>query len=247
FSTRGANQATMLIPLHHWDTRKNTEEQVHSLIADAFDEFTKIPEALMLAFNAPSIRGLGSTGGFTAQLQDPSGRDFSEFADITQKFLDKVMEHPAIAVAGTNFRVSAPRLFAQVDRERAKALGVPISEIFDTMQAYFGNLYVNDFLKFGRVYRVQTKASPEYRSSPDDISKIYVRAQSGTTSTMIPLDSVVTTEFNSGPDPVTHFNGFNSALILGNAAPGYSSGQALEALEQVASEILTPKGYMLDW
>src|SRR5690606_20713728 len=109
------------------------------------------------------------------------------------------------------------------------------------------NLYVNDFLKFGRVYRVQTEASPEYRSSPDDISKIYVRAQSGTTSTMIPLDSVVTTEFNSGPDPVTHFNGFNSALILGNAAPGYSSGQALEALEQVASEILTPKGYMLDW
>lgn len=247
FSTRGANQATMFIPLHHWDTRKNTDEQVHSLIADAFDEFAKIPEALILAFNAPSIRGLGSTGGFTAQLQDPSGRDFSEFADITQKFLDKVMEHPAIAVAGTNFRVSAPRLFAQVDRERAKALGVPISEIFDTMQAYFGNLYVNDFLKFGRVYRVQTEASPEYRSSPDDISKIYVRAQSGTTSTMIPLDSVVTTEFNSGPDPVTHFNGFNSALILGNAAPGYSSGQALEALEQVASEILTPKGYMLDW
>ncbi len=247
FSTRGANQATMFIPLHHWDTRKNADEQVHSLIADAFDEFAKIPEALILAFNAPSIRGLGSTGGFTAQLQDPSGRDFSEFADITQKFLDKVMEHPAIAVAGTNFRVSAPRLFAQVDRERAKALGVPISEIFDTMQAYFGNLYVNDFLKFGRVYRVQTEASPEYRSSPDDISKIYVRAQSGTTSTMIPLDSVVTTEFNSGPDPVTHFNGFNSALILGNAAPGYSSGQALEALEQVASEILTPKGYMLDW
>lgn len=247
FSTRGTNQATMFVPLNHWDTRQNASEQVPSLIAAAFQEFAKIPEALILAFNAPSISGLGSTGGFSAHLQDPSGGDFAEFAAVAQEFVAKSMEHPAIAVANTNFRVSAPRLFAQVDRERAKALGVPISEVFDTMQAYFGNLYVNDFVKFGRIYRVQTEALPEYRSNPDDISKIYVRAQTGTTQTMIPLDSVVTTEFNSGPDPVTHFNGFNSALILGGAAPGYSSGQALEALEQVANEILVPKGYAIDW
>ncbi len=126
-------------------------------------------------------------------------------------------------------------------------MGVPISEVFDTMQAYFGNLYINDFVKFGRIYRVQTEALPEYRSSPDDISKIYVRARSDNTQSMIPLDSVVTTEFSSGPDPVTHFNGFNSALVLGSAAPGYSSGQALDALEQISHEILTPKGYTLDW
>lgn len=247
FGTRGTNQATMFIPLNHWDTRKNADQQVPGLIAAAFEEFANIPEALILAFNAPSISGLGSTGGFSAQLQDPGGGDFSEFAAVAQEFVAKAMEHPAIAVANTNFRVSAPRLYAQVDRERAKALGVPISEVFDTMQAYFGNLYVNDFVKFGRIYRVQTEALPEYRSNPDDISKIYVRAQTGTTQTMIPLDSVITTEFNSGPDPVTHFNGFNSALILGGAAPGYSSGQALEALEQIANEILTPKGYTLDW
>ena len=103
----------------------------------------------------------------------------------------KAVEYPAIAAANTNFRVSAPRLYAQVDRDRAKALGVPISEVFDTMQAYFGNLYINDFVKFGRIYRVQTEALPEYRSRPDDISKIYVRAQNGTAHTMIPLDSVV--------------------------------------------------------
>ena len=247
FGTRGTNQATMFIPLNHWDTRQSADQQVPGLIAAAFEEFAKIPEALILAFNAPSISGLGSTGGFSAQLQDPGGGDFSEFAAVAQEFAAKAMEHPAIAVANTNFRVSAPRLYAQVDRERAKALGVPISEVFDTMQAYFGNLYVNDFVKFGRIYRVQTEALPEYRSNPDDISKIYVRARTGTTQTMIPLDSVVTTEFNSGPDPVTHFNGFNSALILGGAAPGYSSGQALEALEQIANEILTPKGYTLDW
>lgn len=247
FGTRGTNQATMFIPLHHWDTRPSAEKQVPGLIAGAYQEFAKIPEALVLAFNAPSISGLGTTGGFTVQLQDPSGGDFAEFAAIAQEFVTKAMEHPAIAVAGTNFRVSAPRLYARVDRERAKALGVPISEVFDTMQAYFGNFYINDFVKFGRIYRVQTEALPEYRSDPDDISKIYVRARSGNTQAMIPLDSVVTTEFNSGPDPVTHFNGFNSALVLGSAAPGYSSGQALDALEQVAQEILAPKAYTLDW
>ncbi|HTJ54099.1 MAG TPA: multidrug efflux RND transporter permease subunit [Nitrosospira sp.] len=247
FGTRGTNQATMFIPLQSWDERQSPEEQVPGLIAAAFQEFAKIPEALILAFNAPSIRGLGSTGGFSLQLQDPSGGDFSEFAAVAQQFVAKAVEHPAIAAASTNFRVSAPRLYATVDRERAEALGVPVSEVFDTMQAYFGNLYVNDFVKFGRIYRVQTEALPEYRSNPDDISKIYVRARSGTEQAMIPLDSVVSTEFNSGPDPVTHFNGFNTALVLGGAAPGYSSGQALDALEQVADEILVPKGYAIDW
>lgn len=247
FGTRGTNQATMFVPLNHWDERSNPNEKAQSLIEAAFQEFAKIPEALILAFNAPTISGLGSTGGFTAQLQDPSGGDFAQFAAVAQDFVTKATEHPAIAVASTNFRVSVPRLHAQVDRERAKALGVPISEVLDTMQAYFGNLYVNDFIKFGRIYRVQTEALPEYRSNPDDISKIYIRARSGETQTMIPLDSVVTTTFNSGPDPVTHFNGYNSALVLGGAAPGYSSGQALEALQQVADEILTPRGYTIDW
>ena len=247
FGTRGANQATMFVPLQHWDTRTNPGEQVSGLIASAFEEFAKIPEALILAFNAPSIQGLGSTGGFSVQLQDPSGGDFVEFAAVAQEFVAKAVEHPAIAAASTNFRVSTPRLYAQVDRERAKALGVPISEVFDTMQAYFGNLYVNDFVKFGRVYRVQTEALPEYRSRPDDISKVYVRAKNNVGSTMIPLDSVVTTRFTSGPDPVTHFNGFNTALVLGGAAPGYSSGQALDALEQIANEVLVPKGYAIDW
>ncbi len=247
FSSRGSNHATMFVPLHHWDTRKDAENHVKNLIADAFGEFEKIPEAMILAFNAPSIRGLGATGGFSIQLQDPAGGDFSEFAETAQAFVSKAMEHPAIGVAGTNFRVSAPRMYAHIDRERAKSLGIPISEVFDTMQALFGNLYVNDFIKFGRVFRVQTEAPPEYRSSPDNISNIYVRAQSGTTSTMVPLDTVVTAEFNSSPDPVAHFNGFNSALVLGSAAPGYSSGQALNALQEVADEILTPKGYTLDW
>jgi len=247
FNTRGPNAATMFLPLHHWDERKGRHQHVKAVIGAAYGEFAKIPEALILAFNAPSIRGLGATGGFSVQLQDPSGGDFNKFAAVDQEFLAKARQEPAIGAIGTSFRVSSPRLYAHVNRERAKALGVPISEVFDTLQAFFGNLYVNDFLKFGRVYRVQTEAEAQYRSTPEDIAKIYVRALNGQGPSMIPLDTVVTTEFTSGPDPVTHFNGYNTALVLGAAAPGYSSGQVLDALERVAQAVLVPQGYVIDW
>ncbi len=247
FTTRGPNAATMFIPLKDWDERKNPQDHVKAIIGTAFGEFAKIPEAMVLAFNAPPIRGLGATGGFSVQLQDPSGGDFRQFAAVTQEFIARAKQEPAIGAIGTNFRVSAPRLYARVDRDRAKSLGVSISDVFDTMQAYFGNLYINDFIKSGRVYRVQTEAEPQYRSSPEDIKNLYVRAQNGQNTSMIPLSTVVTTEYTSGPDPVTHFNGLNSALLMGGAAPGYSSGQALDALERVAQEVLTPRGYRLDW
>ena len=247
FSTRGSNGATMFTPLHLWNERTRPDQHVKALIGAAFAEFSKIPEALILSFNAPSIRGLGATGGFSVQIQDPSGGDFKKFAAVAEEFVAKVQKDPAIGAIGTNFRVSAPRLHAHVNRERAKALGVSISEVFDTLQAYFGNFYINDFLKFGRVYRVQTEAEAQYRMRPGDIARIYVRARNGQSTSMIPLTTVVTTEFTSGPDPVTHFNGFNTAFVLGMAAPGASSGQAIEALERAAKDVLVPKGYGLDW
>ncbi len=247
FNTRGPNSATMFIPLKHWDERKRPNEQVKAVIGAAYGEFARIPEALILAFNAPSIRGLGATGGFSVQIQDPGGGDFKKFAAVSQEFIARARKDPAIGAMGTNFRVSAPRLYARVDRERAKTLGVPISDVFDTLQAYWGNMYINDFVKFGRVYRVQAEAGPQYRSSPDDISKIYIRAGNGRSASMIPLNTVVTTEYTSGPDPVTHFNGLNTAFVLGTAAPGYSSGQALDALERAGQEVLTPRGYGIDW
>ncbi|MCI1280541.1 MAG: multidrug efflux RND transporter permease subunit [Nitrospira sp.] len=248
FNTRGTNTATMFVPLKNWDERTDKENHVKSLIAGAFREFAKIPEGLVLAFNAPSIRGLGATGGFSVQIQDPSGGDFKKFAAVAQEFVAKARQDPAIGAANTSFRVTAPRVRAKINRERAKALGVPISEVFDTLQAYFGNFYINDFVKFGRVYRVQTEAEPQYRSTPADISKIYVRAlNSGQGPTMIPLDTVVSTSYGSGPDPVTHFNGFNTALVLGSAAPGYSSGEALDALQRAAQEVLVPQGFDIDW
>jgi multidrug efflux pump len=244
FGTRGPNAATVFTPLKHWDERKKPQEQVKALIGAAYKEFAKIPEALILAFNAPSIRGLGATGGFSVELQDPGGGDFKKFASVVQEFVAEAKKDPAIGAIGSSLRIAAPRIYANINRDRAKALGVPISDVFDTLQAYFGNLYINDFIKFGRVYRVQTEAEPQFRSSPDDISKIYVRAQG---TRMIPLNTVVSTEFTSGPDPVTHFNGINSALLLGTAGPGYSSGQTLDALERTAEKVLIPRGYALDW
>jgi HAE1 family hydrophobic/amphiphilic exporter-1/multidrug efflux pump len=247
FGTRGGNAATIFTPLNHWDTRPGPEGHVKSLIGAAFGEFAKIPEALILAFNAPSIRGLGATGGFSVQIQDPSGGDFQKFAGVAQQFIATAQQDPAIGAIGTSFRVSSPRLYAEINRERAKALGVPISEVFDTLQAFWGNFYVNDFIKFGRVYRVLTEADAQFRSKPEGISKIYVRARGAQGVNMVPLDTVVTTEYRSGPDPVTHFNGYNTVLALGAAAPGHSSGQALAALERVAREVLVPQGYELDW
>jgi multidrug efflux pump len=247
FGTRGPNSATMFVPLVPWDERPEPQYHAKALVGAAYGEFAKIPEALLLAFNAPSIRGVGAVGGFSAQIQDPSSGDFKKFAMVAQEFVERAQKEPAIGRIGTNFRVSSPRLYADVNRERAKSLGIPISDIFDTLQAYFGNFYINDFVKFGRVYHVQTEAEAEYRSTPQDLSKIYVRARSDRGSYMIPIDTVVTAEYQGGPDPVNHFNGYNTALVLGAAAPGYSSGQALEALERAANEVLVPQGYALDW
>jgi len=247
FGTRGGNAATIFTPLNHWDTRPGPDGHVKSLIGAAFGEFAKIPEALALAFNAPSIRGLGATGGFSVQIQDPSGGDFQKFAAVAQQFITKAQQDSAIGAIGTSFRVSSPRLYAEINRERAKSLGVPISEVFDTLQAFWGNFYVNDFIKFGRVYRVLTEAEAQYRSTPEGINKIYVRARGPQGVHMVPLDTVVTMEYRSGPDPVTHFNGYNSVLALGAAAPGHSSGEALAALERIAREVLVPQGYALDW
>jgi multidrug efflux pump len=249
FNTRGTYMATTFVPLKPWDERKDPSLHAKALIGAAFKEFGKYRDAVVLAFNPPSIRGLGATGGFSVQLQDPSGGDFKKFAAVAKEFIAKAKQDPAIGAISTSFRVTAPRLYANINRDRAKALGIPISEVFDTMQAYFGNFYINDFVKFGRVYRVQTEAEAQYRMTPQDLSKIYVRASNGQGrgQNMVPLDTVVSTESTSGPDPVTHFNGYNTALVLGASSPGYSSGQTLDALDLASQKVLVPQGYGIDW
>ena len=237
----------MFVPFKLWDDRPAPQDQAPAILGQSYQFFASIPEAFVLAFNPPPIRGIGNAGGFTAQIQDPNGHDLGEFSTAVQSFISSTKQAPELQAANTIFRVSVPHVYAHINRERIKALGVPISDVFDTLQAYFGTMYINDFIKLGRVFRVQTEAPPEYRSSPDDFAKIYVHPRSGSGRTMIPLDTVVTAQFVNAADPVTHFNGINTALVMGGAAPGYSSGQALNALERTAAEVLVPKGYGIDW
>ena len=176
FNTRGTNTATMFTPLKHWNERTGKGQHVKALLGGAFQEFAKIPEALVLAFNAPSIRGLGATGGFWFRCRTLAGGISRSLRQPTESSWPRPGKTRRSEPRARVFESALPRVHAKINRERAKALGVPISEVFDTLQAFFGNLYVNDFVKFGRVYRVQTEAEPQYRSSPSDISKIYVRA-----------------------------------------------------------------------
>ncbi|MFM8552125.1 MAG: efflux RND transporter permease subunit, partial [Nitrospiraceae bacterium] len=247
FDRRNSSSATMFVTLKDWEERRAPDAHVSALNGAAYGEFAKIQDAVVLAFNAPPIEGLGASAGLAAQIQDPGAGDFRKFNEALQQFVERAQRDPSVAVANSSFRVDVPRLYARINRERAKTLGVPISQVFDTMQAYFGNLYINDFVKFGRVYRVQTEAEPEFRSGPQDIEKIYVRGENGQGSVMIPLNAVVSADFTSGPDPVPHFNGMNSAMVLGDVTKGYSTGQILDAIERAGAEALTPQGYRLQW
>ncbi len=247
FDRRNSSSATMFVTLKDWEERRAPEAHVTALIGAAFGEFAKIREAQVLAFNAPPIEGLGASAGLAAQIQDPNAGDFRTFDAALRQFVERAGQEPSVAMANTSFRTDVPRLYASVDRERAKSLGVPIAQVFDTLQAYFGTYYINDFVKFGRVYRVQTEAEPEFRASPQDIEKIFVRSENGATHAMLPLNTVVSTDFTSGPDPVPHFNGMNAAMVLGDVTQGYSTGQMLEAFERVGAEVLAPQGYRLQW
>ncbi len=244
FNTRGANSATMFVTLKPWDER---DMHADALLGAAIEKFSTMRDALVLVFPPPPIDGLGTAGGFSLQIQDLKGGDVKAFGAAIQEFVERTRLEPSLQAVNSSFRGNSPRVYAHVDRERAKTLGVPVSDVFDTLQAYFGNFYINDFIKFNRVYRVQTEGEPAYRMSPENIRSIFVRAQNSQGARMIPLSTIVRTEITSGPDPVTHFNGFHTALVNGGAAPGYTSGQALATLERLAQEVLIPKGYGLDW
>ena len=235
--------------LHLWDQRKGPDQHVKALIGGAFAEFAKIPEALIVAFNAPSIRGLGATGGFSAQVQDPSGGDFKKFAAVTQEFLAKARQEPAIGAISTSFRVSSPRIYAHVDRERAKSLGVPISEVFDTLQAFWGNLYINDFVKFGRVYRVQTEAEPQYRSTTrghfQDLRALSAYERPGTVHdpARYGRDNRIHQRTGSG-DP---FQWIQYGAGIGSGCTGIQFRPGAGGARSRGLQALTPKGFALDY
>ncbi len=235
------NAGTAFILLKHWDEREKTAQQFVSQIAGIGRGFS---DGIALAFNPPAIRGLGSAGGFELYVQSRGDSDPQRLSRVVQDFTAALSRHPQLQGINTFFRPTVPQIKVEVNLEQAMALGVPVSDVFDALQSTMGPLYVNDFNMSGRTYRVQVQADAPYRAKPDDVGTVYVR--SGTTGAMIPLKALIRSTSTSGAEQVERYNGFLSARVLGSGRAGISSGEAIAAVEQVASQVL-PAGYTMAW
>ena len=203
----------------------------------------QIPEAVVVAFGPPAIPGLGTGAGFTMELQDRIGNTPQYLGAQTQRFIEAARKRPEIGRISTLYRPSVPQVYADIDRSKVLKVGVPISDVNTTLGALLGSAYMNDFNRFGRVYKVYVQAEPEYRRDPKQFGLFFVRGASGN---MVPLDTLITTRETSGPEFTNRFNLYRAAEVTGVPAEGYSSAQALKALEEVAAATLPPEmGY--DW
>ncbi|WP_421199721.1 efflux RND transporter permease subunit [Aeromonas enteropelogenes] len=231
-----SNRGLTFVTLKDWKERQGEGQDSFSL-AKTFQGLSLmgLADGFTATFNPPPITGMSTTGGLEGYLQNRGTGDVHAFAGEVQRLLDAAKERPEFASVTTTFRANVPQVFLDLDREKAKALGLPINAVFDTMQATFGQVYVNDFNQFGRTYRVQLQSEADYRAKKDDIRNVYVRSNTGE---MIPLTSLVTVRDATGPELVERFNIFPAAKIMAQPAPGVSSGQAIAALEEIAAQTL---------
>ena len=234
------NAGTMFLPLKPWEERNVVAED---LAKQMFMKGMGLRDGMVLVFNPPPIRGLGTAGGFEIYLQNRADGDPMKLAAVMKDFLDELKKRPELTGINSFFRPTVPQLFVEVDREKALALGVPITDVFDALQATMGTLYVNDFNKSGRTFRVQLQAEAAYRMQPQDLGKIYVRTAAGQ---MTPLAAVIKVKSIVGPEQLERFNGFTAAKVMGSGAPGVSSGTAIKIVEDVAKATL-PSGYEIAW
>lgn len=232
-----SNVASFLIRLKPWEERKSADDHVKAIMKRLNRQFMAIPEAVTFCYAPPTIPGFGAAGGFSAFLEDRSGMmAVGDLQQQTARFMAAASKRPELSNMFTQFDAGVPQIGVQLDREKARKLGVTIQDVFTTMQTALGGAYVNDFNRFGRLYRVYMQSEPQYRQSPNDIGAFYVR--SNTTGEMIPLSTIVTARDTTGAEVTYRFNLFRSVAISGNAAIGFSSGEALAALEEVARDVL---------
>ena len=236
------NTATMFIPLKDWGERPDAPAP--AVARQILVKGSALREGTVLAFNPAAIRGLGTAGGFELYLQGRASADPQRLYQVTQGFLEALRKNPQLTGMNSFFRPTVPQLRVEVDREKALSLGVPVQDVFEALQSTMGSLYVNDFNKFGRTYRVQMQADAPFRAQPEDLGAVFVRSASS--REMIPLKSVITTSNVVGPEQLERFNGFVAARVLGNGGPGVSSGEAIRAVEDVARAAL-PEGYEIAW
>jgi HAE1 family hydrophobic/amphiphilic exporter-1 len=231
-----SNAGTFFVQLKNWDERDN---DIQSVLADVSTMFAGDKEGSLLAVTPPPIPGLGISGGFTLQIQEQQTGDIKKFEAVVGKFLAAANQRPEIGMAYTLFNARTPNYQFHVDRDKAKKMGVSIGDVYSTISAYLGSSYVNDFTKYGRSFRVVTQADTSFRSSIQDMSKLYVKNNKGTP---VPINTIVSSQIAENAAIINHYNLFRSIEIGGSAKPGKSSGEALQALREVAAQTLPP-GY----
>jgi hydrophobe/amphiphile efflux-1 (HAE1) family protein len=234
------NAGTIFIPLNPWNDRKFGAEQLSGMLTGAVAKSSK---GFCFVVNPPPIRGIGSAGGFEFYLQAREDDDPAKLGKVLDGLLAALRRRPELAGINTFYRTTVPQYAAEVDQVRAAALGIPLPEVYDALQTTIGSVYVNDFTRAGRTYRVLMQSEPSDRMALKDVGRVHVRARDGS---MVPLTSLVTVRESYGPDQIERYQGFVAARVIGGSVPGVSSSDALRIVEEVAAETLPP-GYELDW
>ena len=238
-----SNAGTLFVVLDHWDQRQRSEQLVFNVAGRINAQaFVQVPEAQVVAIAPPAVPGMGAVGGLELMLQDTLARSPAELAAVLNNFIVDSNEQPALTGVFSSFRANVPQYFIDVDRVKAKNLGVPLNEIFMTLQAQLGSMYINDFNKFGQTYQVTMQADARFRADLEGLEHFYVKTGSGE---MVPLSTLVSSRLMLGPDVVQRYNLYRAATVRGNPAPGYSSGDAMQAFETAATRL--PGGYRIDW
>ena len=241
--TNSSNAGIVFATLKPFAERRNADQSGGAVAGQLNQAYGEIQDAFVVMFPPPPVAGLGTTGGFKLQLEDKASLGYDAMDAAVKAFMAKAYQTPELAGMFTSWQVNVPQLYADIDRTKARQLGVPVTEIFDTMQIYLGSLYVNDFNQFGRTYSVRAQADAPYRARAEDIGLLKVRS---TTGDMVPLSALMKVDSSFGPERAMRYNGYLSADINGGPAPGFSSGQAQDAVERIAAETL-PAGIGFEW
>jgi multidrug efflux pump len=241
--TNSSSAGIVFVTLKPFDQRKGAALSAGAIAGSLNQKYAGIKDSFIAVFPPPPVLGLGTLGGFKLQLEDRGALGYTALADATQAFIKRASQTPELGPTFSSYQINVPQLNVDLDRVKAKQLGVSVTDVFNTMQVYLGSLYVNDFNRFGRVYQVRVQADAPFRSSSDDIGLLKTRNANGD---MVPLSSLVKVTPTFGPEMVVRYNGYTAADINGGPAPGYSSGQAQAAVDRIAAETL-PRGIKYEW
>jgi len=238
-----SNAALVIATMKNWKDRQEPDLRINAILAKFWAQFSTIPGANIIAFNPPPIPGLGTTGGVQVMLQQTGGGSPQDLASAVGSLVYSANQSPDVGRAYSTFRANVPQVFVDLDREKAKTLGINVSDVFTTLQAYLGSFYINDFNIFGRVYKVMIQAEGKYRDRVEDIGALYVRSTDGT---MVPMRSILTTQNVLGPQILTRYNMFRAAAVMADPAPGASTGAVINEVNAAGVQAL-PNGYALEW